>query len=66
MPPSHASTRREREREGGSGMQAEPPVLSAMGRTERVTRKERMELPGTEGVRVGTMNRGGRQEQGRS
>lgn len=57
---------REERREKESGMQAEPPVLSAMGQTERVTRRKRMELPGTEGVRAGTMNRGGRQEQGRS
>lgn len=49
-----------------SGMQAGPPVLSAIGQTERVTTRERMELPGKEGVRVDTMNRGGRQEEGMS
>lgn len=44
-----------------SGMQAEPPVLSAIGRTERVTERERgWSCQGREGVRV---DKGGRWEE---
>lgn len=41
-----------------SGMQAEPPGLSAIGRTERVTERERMELPGEGGSEGGHYEHG--------